>query len=391
MSPPAMNTNHLPSGFRHSNHLNQLKLGLAGATILIAGCSPKQAPPPVVPSVYVTTVSTSSDASERVLFGSLRPRVETELGFRVGGKVITRSVELGQTVKAGQVLARIDAADYQLGVQAAIEQQRAAEVDAVQAKSDAARFKRLQADGSVGAADAERQQARADAAAARLTQAQRQVDLAQNRLAYTTLTAPFAGVITAVRFETGQLVDDRMPVISIAKPGELEVVADIPEALMPGLKSWQASARLGSVAASPIEGQEISVRLREVAPVASPNSRTYRARYSIAKPAASAELRMGMTAQLVLRQTGAVAGTALPISALLKAKEAAAVWVVDPTGTLKQTTVQILSQSTDQVRVSGLPAGVLVVTVGAQKLDAGLKVRPVQRPLAMSGHGADAR
>ncbi len=383
-----MRTIHFPIQLRLPS---QLKWSFVGTIFLIAGCSPKQPPPPVIASVYVTTASSASDASERVLFGSLRPRVEADLSFRVGGKVITRNIELGQAVKTGQVLARLDAADYQLGVQAAIEQQRAAEVDAVQAKSDAARFKRLLTDGSVGAADAERQQARADAAAARLTQAQRQVDLAQNRLAYTTLTAPFAGVVTAVRFETGQLVDDRTPVISLAKPGELEVVADIPEALMPGLKNWQASVRLGAQDSVPNERQELGARLREVAPVASTNSRTYRARYSISKTASGAEPRMGMTAQLVLRQAGTVAGTALPISALLKAKEASAVWVVDPTGTLKQTPVQILSQSTDQVRVAGLPSGALVVSVGAQKLDANLKVQPVQRPLAMSGNGADAR
>jgi RND family efflux transporter MFP subunit len=216
-------------------------LALLALVTSLAACAPEPAEAPVVPSVYVSPVRNDSGAEQRVLFGSVRPRVEADLSFRVGGKVTARLVELGQAVRKGQVLARIDPADYQLAVEAAIEQQRAAEVDAVQSASDAARFKRLLADGSVGAADAERQQARADAAAARLTQAQKQVDLSRNRAGYAVLTAPFDGMVTALRFETGQMVGEGQTMLSLARPDELEVVVDVPESMLDDLKTWQTS------------------------------------------------------------------------------------------------------------------------------------------------------
>jgi membrane fusion protein, multidrug efflux system len=375
---------------------------LGSSLLLLAACGPKPAPPPVVPAVFVSPVRNDSAATERVLFGSLRPRVESDVSFRVGGKVIARAVELGQSVRAGQVLGRIDPADVQLAMQAATEQQRAAEVDAVQAASDAARFKRLLADGSVGAADAERQQARADAAAARLAQAQRQTELAGNRAGYAVLNAPFDGIVTAVRFETGQMVNDSQTVLSLAKPDELELQADVPEAMVAGLNGWQASARLAThqgVSASP---KDLPLRLREVAPSAASASRTYRARFGFSTAPAGVDVRMGMTAELRLAQPGRTPGAELPVSALLATgasndetgstfSTSAAVWLVDAnTGALARTPVQLLSQSTDHIRVAGLPDGALVVTVGAQKLDAGLKVRPVQRPLPSATLGGTA-
>lgn len=372
---------------------------LAALTILLAACSPKPAAPPLVPSVFVSPVRNDSGATQRVLFGSVRPRVEADLSFRTGGKVTARLVELGQNVRAGQPLARIDPADYQLAVQAAAEQQRAAEVDAAQAASDAARFKRLLADGSVGAADAERQQARADAAAARLVQAQKQSELALNRAGYAVLTAPFDGVVTGLRFEVGQMVDDKQPVLSLARPGELEVVVDVPEGLVAGLKGWQASVVPGD-ATDGAAATPLPLRLRELAPSANAATRTTRARYALAAPADGQPLRMGMTAQVRMQRNGGPAGAELPLSALLVTATASpaasatagagpSVWLVDArTGALQRQPVQLLSQTTDHVRVAGLPEGALVVSVGAQKLDAGLKVQPVQRPLAAMAAGA---
>lgn len=388
----------------------------AAGALLLTACAPPPAAPPVLPSVFVSTVRNDSGTTERVLFGSLRPRVEADLGFRVGGKVSARLVELGQSVRAGQVLARIDPADYLLAVQAATEQQRAAEVDAVQAASDAERFKRLLADRSVGAADAERQQTRAAAAAARLAQARHQTELAHNRAGYAVLTAPFDGTVTAVRFETGQMVSDSQAVLSLARPGELELQADVPETLVAGLSAWQASARLGAGE----RVQDLPVRLREVAPSAAAASRTYRARFALDAAPAGADLRMGMTAELRLVQPGRTPSAELPLSALLAtgvpngtaasalnapitpatpatpatppARPAADVWLVDASsGELRRTPVHVLSQSTDHVRVLGLPDGALVVTVGAHKLDAGLRVRPMQRPLDTPGGSVAAR
>lgn len=390
-------------------HPRLVPLALVALSVgLLAGCAPEPAAPPGVPSVFVSPVRNDTGAAQRLLFGSVRPRVEAELSFRASGMVTARLVELGQAVRAGQVLAHIDPADYERAAQAATAQERTAEVDAAQAVRDAARFKRLLADGSVGAADAERQQARADAAAARLAQAQQQSALARNRARYTELKAPFDGVVTALRFETGQTVHENHSVLSLARPGELEVVVDVPEALVGQLSAWQASLLLaaGSAAPETAATSAIPLRLRELAPSASATTGTTRARYATAPGAKAAGLRMGMTATVHLQQAGRVSGAELPVGALLATAATTpspsrptpeldtgpAVWRVDAqTGALKRQPVRLLSQSTDHVRVAGLTDGDLVVTVGAHTLDAGLKVQPVQRPLAAVSSAVLAR
>lgn len=350
-------------------------------TALLTACTQAPPPAPVLPRVFVTRVKLDTTATERVLFGSLHARVESELAFRTGGRVIARLVELGERVHAGQALARIDPADYQLATDAALDQQQAAEVDAVQAASDAARFKRLLADGSVGAADAERQQARADAAQARLAAARQQAALARNRAGYATLTAPFDGIVTAVRVEPGQMVSDSQPVVAMARDlgrgGDLELVADVPEALAAGLKGWQPSLRMA-------EGGPVPLKLRELAPSANPQARTFRARFALsAKPAS--ELRLGQTAELLLRRPGSQRTAELPLSALLAASpgQPPAVWLADAdSGALTRIPVEVVSQTTDTVRLAGLTEGSQVVSLGAQKLDAGMKVQLMPRPLA---------
>ncbi len=351
--------------------------------VMLAGCVREAPPAPPLPAVFVSTVRNDNGAAMRLLSGSVRPRVESELAFRTGGKVVARQVDIGQSVRAGQVLARLDPADLQLGVDVAVEQLRAAEVDATQAASDAARFKRLLADGSVGAADQERQQARADAAAARRTQAQWQLDLQRNRAGYALLTAPFDGVVIALRFETGQTVAEGQAVLTIARPGELEVVVDVPEALAPTLREHKATAQVAGLAAP------VTLKLRELAPAAAAQTRTFRARFAIVAPPSG--LRMGSTAELRLTRDGAQPSAELPLSALLQAGGAPGMWLVDEkTGTLKRQPVQLVSQTTDLVRVAGLIDGALVVSVGAQKLDAGLPVRVVRRPLEATARANDA-
>lgn len=347
------------------------------ALAMLGACAPKDAPAPQPKPVYVTPVRLDAGAMERRFTATVRPRVESDLALRVGGKVLARQVEVGQTVRAGQVLARIDAADYELALHAAAEQQRAAQVDATQSASDAARFARLVDDGSIGSADLERQRARADAARARLDQAQQQTALARNRVGYAVLRAPFDGVVTALRFESGQVVGEGQPLITLAQPGELEVVADLPEGLAGDLDKAQAQAVAWEGARQPQ-----SLRLRELSPSAAAATRTFRARYALADAKAKPGWRIGSTVELTLRQSGATRSATVPVTALLNTGATPAVWIADAkTGALRQQPVAIVAQSTDHARVTGVADGALVVSVGAQKLDAGLKVRPVQRPL----------
>jgi RND family efflux transporter MFP subunit len=359
-----------------------LAVALAAVAVLTTACSGPPAPPRIVKPVFVTTVTEAMSAEARSQTRSfsavVRARVETELGFRTGGKVVDRLVEVGDAVKAGQALARLDPADHRLAVNAAADQVQAAAVDAQQAASDEARLRRLLADGSVGSADHERQKARADAAAARLEQARRQLDLARNREGYATLVAPFAGVVTALRFEHGQVVAEGQPVMSVARNGEREIVADLPE-------DWVGRVRSFTASATPWHDKSSSLRLvvREVSPVAQAPGRTFRVRYAAAPAsrAAAAALPLGSTMQLNLSaQAAGPAAAVLPVSALVKASGPPGVWVLDAKGSgLVFQAVQVVRMDDASVHVAGLAAGSRVVSVGAQKLDAGLTVRAIER------------
>jgi RND family efflux transporter MFP subunit len=351
---------------------------IAAASLLLSACSEPPAPAAFVKPVFVTTVTPANSAQIRSFTSVVRARVETELGFRTAGKVVERLVEVGDSVKAGQVLARLDPADYQLAVKAAADQMQAASVDAQQAASDEARLRRLLADGSVGAADHERQKARADAAAVRVDQASRQLELARNREAYATLVAPYAGVVTALRFERGQVVAEGQPVLSLARDGEREIVAELPE-------DWVGRARDLIATAAPWNDPRSQVRLvlRELSPQASAPGRTYRARYSAAPEsrATVAALPLGSTIQLTLSGSQAGPATAvLPVSALVKGSGPAGVWTLNVKGSgLVFTPVQVVSIDDATVQVTGLTTGSRVVSVGAQKLDAGIVVRAIER------------
>lgn len=351
---------------------------IAAASLLLTACGQPPAPAGAVKPVFVTTVTPANAAQTRSFTSVVRARVETELGFRTGGKVVERLVEVGDSVKAGQVLARLDPADYQLAVKAAADQVQAASVDAQQAASDEARFRRLMADGSVATADHERQKARADAAAARLDQAHRQLDLARNREGYAALVAPYAGVVTALRFERGQVVSEGQPVVSLARDGEREIVAELPE-------DWVGRARSLVATAAPWNDPASQVRLvlRELSPQASVQGRTFRARYSAAPDSRGrvAVMPLGSTMQLTLSAPHAGPATAvLPVSALVKGSGPAGVWTLNAKGSgLVLTPVQVVAIDDATVQVTGLATGSKVVSLGAQKLDAGIAVRAIER------------
>lgn len=353
-------------------------LATAAACVQLTACSGPPAPVAAVKPVFVTTVALAASAQTRSFTSVVRARVETDLGFRTGGKVVDRLVEVGDTVKVGQALARLDPGDYQLAVSAAADQVQAAAVDAQQAASDEARFRRLLTDGSVGTADHERQKARADAAAARLDQARRQLDLARNREGYATLLAPYAGVVTALRFERGQVVAEGQPVLSLARDGEREIVAELPE-------EWVGQVRSLAATATPWQDPKSPLRLvlRELSPLANAQGRTFRVRYAAAAESRAqvASLPLGSTMQLTLAGPKAGPVTAvLPVTALVKGSGPAGVWTLDAKGSgLVFAPVKVVAIDDASVHVTGLTVGSRVVSVGAQKLDASIAVRAIER------------
>jgi RND family efflux transporter MFP subunit len=340
-------------------------------TLLVAACAQPPAPPDAPKPVRVQQVVLADAKTSESYTGAVRAHVESDVAFRVGGKVIQRHVEVGQQVRAGQVIAELDSSDYGLGVAAALNQQQAAAVDAEQAASDATRFARLLSEGAVSQGDAERQRARADAARERLDQARRQAELARNRAGYAVLRAPFDGVVTALRLEAGQVVSEGQPVVTLAAKGEREIVIDLPETRVIAAKRSAATASLWAS-----DGARFTVTLRELSPVASAATRTYRARYRIGADAPPMEL--GMTATVWLGSAGdgrRPAVATLPASALYHRDGRAAVWTVEAKeGAPTLVPVEVIGFGQEDVQVTGLTAGQLVAIAGVQKLTPQMKV-----------------
>ncbi|MCK9372805.1 MAG: efflux RND transporter periplasmic adaptor subunit [Sulfuricurvum sp.] len=347
-------------------------IALLVSVILITGCKDKTVKTPDSTAVYVTTIAKSDGVEERWLSGSIRARVETDVGFRIGGKILKRLVNVGDCVTKAQPLAMLDNGDYQLALSAAEEQFRAASVNAKQSLSDAQRFQRLSLDGSMGLAEYERQKSRADAATAGMEQARSALELAKNKDSYTILRAPYDGVITAITMEVGQVIAEGQPLLSIAKEGEREVVVDLPEEIMTHVTEFKADAQLWDN-----EEGSVPLRLRELSPMATLPSRTYRARYV----AQSGGLRfpLGSTLQLRLSRPSE-AGVTLPLGAIIKTADEAGVWVLKRDGKHPVfVKVKILSYGATTVRVSGLEEKMRIMTVGAQKIDGSMNVTPIER------------
>ncbi|MEK6787787.1 MAG: efflux RND transporter periplasmic adaptor subunit [Pseudomonadota bacterium] len=354
----------------------------------LSGCSTEAAPPAPAHPVLVMTVKSQAVSDARSVPGVVSARYATEIGFQAGGRIGKRLVEVGQVVRQGQALLQLDASDYALALSAAEDQAAAAKVDADQAGLDQQRFAALVADGAVSVADNERQKARADAAKARALQAGRQVQLARNRARYATLVAPYDGVVTAIRAEAGQVVGEGQPIVAMARQGEFEISADIPEALVAGLAKQQAQAEVWGTPSG-----HFAVTLREVAPSASQPLRTYRARFSLrdVSPEDRAQLRLGMTAQVTFAgHASATSAIRLPASALMQVQGQTTVWVVPAKQSrLSRQAVRVLSYQNDTVTVTGLQDGMQVVIAGTQKLDAKMPVRAVERSGAGLDLGAD--
>lgn len=339
---------------------------------LLSACSPGKPPAEALRAVRAAEVRYDRAGEVNRYVGTVQSRHEVDQGFRVGGKIAERKVDVGQTVREGDVLATLDDVDYRLAEEAARQQLVASTAQARQAESDRKRLEALKADGSVSAADEEQAQTRAQQTKAAAEADARKLELARNRLKYTVLRAPRNGVVTAVRFEIGQVVAEGQPGVSIANAGEPEIVVDVPEDHLDAFKTARFKASLASA-----PDETFDVELRELAPQAAAQTRTYRARL---KPAAPRPLPLGATATLVVEHGAArTSAAALPAAAITQEKGQPAVWVVrrggsEPVATVDLVRVAVHGYHNDEVLISGLPAGELVVTAGVQKMAPGLRV-----------------
>ncbi len=341
--------------------------------VALAACEPTtaQQPAPARP-VLVTTVHYEAQVSDRSFVGTIRPRIESDLGFRVAGKVAKRLVEVGSVVAAGQPLATLDEVDLNLQAEQAAAELGAATGVLAQAGAAEIRTKELRQKGWSTDAQLDQAKATADEARARLNRAQRSVELTKNSLSYATLLADAPGVVTATLVEPGQVVVAGQAAIRVARLTEKEVVVAIPETLLTRAKSGEAQVSIWSE-----PGKRHVAKLRELAPSADPATRTYLAKFSM--PDAGSDVQLGMTATLILSDPASDRVARLPLSALFDQGDGPSLYVVDSkTGaiTLKRVTVKSY-ESSDVLVSGGVAEGAEVVALGVQKLDPAQKVRVV--------------
>jgi RND family efflux transporter MFP subunit len=347
-------------------------ISLAALAVTLGGCDNAVAEKPAeTRPVLVATAHYEAQSPERSFVGTIRPRIESDMGFRVPGKVAKRLVEVGQTVAVGQPLATLDEVDLKLQAEQAEAEQRAATGVLAQAGAAEQRAKDLRGKGWATDAQLDTAKAAADEARARLNRAERSVELTNNSLSYATLVADTHGVVTATMIEPGQVVAAGQAAIRVARLGEKEAVVAVPETLLNRAKSGVATVTLWSEA-----GKTYAAKLREVAPSADPATRTYLAKFSL--PDAGDDVSLGMTATLTLSDSRTERVARLPLSALYSQGGDPSVYVVDDRGAISLKPVTVKSYDSNSVVISGgVDEGAKIVTLGVQKLDPSQKVRVV--------------
>ncbi|HMM47420.1 MAG TPA: efflux RND transporter periplasmic adaptor subunit [Thiobacillaceae bacterium] len=342
--------------------------------LLLGGCGRESgAPPADVRTVRAEQVAATLAAGGARYAGEVRARHETVLAFLVPGRIASREVDVGTPVKTGQLIATLDPADYALAVRAGEARLTAAETEAALAQQDLARFTKLRAENFISQAELDRRRTTTDAAQARVRQLRAELAQQVNRRSYTRLTAPHTGVMTAIDFEAGQVVEEGQPLARLARGGEEEIRIDVPENAVAALRAAESfTVRLWALPDRTYAG-----RLRELSPMADAASRTYSARISLLQP--DAAVRLGMTATVEAAPTEAAA-LSVPQSALFRVNGQPQVWVVDrERGEVAARSVEIGALAGDRAAIAaGLASGEWVVTAGVHKLAPGQRVRVMQ-------------
>lgn len=327
---------------------------------------------PIIRPARVAEISYKTQAQTLLLAGTVVPRIESTLGFRVAGKIVQRSVDVGAVVKPGDVIAVLDPADYQLAVDNARAALASAEADHVRAKADHERYLNLRGSMAFVPQTLDQRQSLASTALARVDQAKSQLASAENNLAYTVLRADAPGVVTAVQAEVGQVMAQGQGVIRLARTDELEILVGVPEHRLKAVREAQgASFELWSD-----PGRRHAAKLRELSPSADPVTRTYAARFSVLEPPKF--IGLGMTATLGFERPDATPVAEVPLSAIFQRGTQPAVWVVDrDSDTVELRPVNIARWRDDTAAIlSGVKEGELIATAGVHKLETGQKVKP---------------
>lgn len=337
----------------------------------LMGCGKPPAPPVAqAKMVLVHTVRAGSAVAQAEYSGEVRARHEISLAFRVGGKLLTRAVDVGDQVVAGQVLARLDPADLKLSSSGAEANLAAVAAERAYAQAEVRRYRDLRAQQFVSQASLDAKEAALKSAEEKYRALAAQAGLASNQRGYAELRAEAAGVVSAVLAEAGQVVAAGQAVLKVAKSGEKEVVVAVPENRVAELaKAGEVAVTLWAAPEKHYRG-----RVREVAPQADPVTRTYAAKVSILN--ADADVRLGQTARVLLKNNSGGALTLIPLGSVFQKGTQPAVWLLGPDGHVHLRPIQVAAWREDGVAVSGgLAEGERIVAAGAHKLVEGEAVR----------------
>ena len=352
-------------------------LSLVVAALVVAGCAKEAPPPEVVRPVQLAPVVIGAMAETSVFAGEVKPRHETDLAFRIGGKIVERRADVGAAVKKGQVLARLDPADVALQAQAAEAAVAAARTESDFARAELERYQNLYRQKFVSESALDGKQNAMLAAGARLQQAQATLAVNRNQAGYATLVAPDDGVVTAVTAEAGQVVASAQPVMKLARTDEREVAIAVPENRIGELRAAQ---RINVVLlANP--RRLFSGRVREISPAVDAVTRTFAVR--IAVPDADASLGWGMTANVAAVAASTGQSALIPLTSIYHQPDGKpAVWVYDAGArNVSLRAVELGPYREDGVVITrGLNHGEWIVAAGVNKLQPGQSVKPYEAP-----------
>lgn len=344
-------------------------VGILGLTVgMLAGCGQSDADPRTAPPLVRTAAAGTAEGSTREFTGIVAARVESDLGFRVGGKVVARLVDAGQAVRRGQPLMRIDPTDYALAAQAAAGTVAAARARAIQTAADEARYRDLVSAGAVSASAYDQAKATALAARAQLSAAEAQARVSRNDAGYTLLVADADGIVAETLAEPGQVVGAGQTVVRLARSGPREAIVTLPETLRPPLGT--------AAAARTYSGLEGEARLRQLSDAANPVTRTFEARFVLAGAPASAPL--GSTITIRLGVPGQQAAISVPLGAIYDRGHGPGVWVIASQANPKVSwrPVRLVMIGDEMATVAaGLRPGERFVALGAHMLHQGQAVR----------------
>lgn len=356
----------------------------------LAACSadtPAESPRPAL----VVQPGGGADAALSAYAGEVRAREESPLSFRVGGNLIRRNVDAGARVQKGEVLALLDPGDFALQAQAAQAQLAAAEADLARARGDRDRYAKLVGDQLISRSAYDAQVAAYKAAEGQARAARAQMDVMRNQEGYSQLRAPRDGVIASRQAEAGQVVAAGQTIFTLAADGGREVAIGLPENRIREFSVGQAVM----IELWNAPGQRLPGTIREIAPAADAQTRTYATRVSLVGDAVQ-QVELGQSARVYVQENGAKAALKLPLSAVQRGEDGkTSVWIVDPaTGEVRARSVQLGRYGESSVPVlAGLKASDWVVAAGGHLLREGQTVAPVDRnnrPLKPAAGGGAA-